>query len=271
MRTALPRSLTLMQLQRTLGLAALTSLSFLLIAHPARAADEEIQVYMDDMSQAGHFGLDVHANYVVDGHGAPGYAGEQSPLHRLRLTPEFAYGLTDNIELGMYLPLADVDSQGRLSADGVKFRIKYITPKKPDQTWFSGLNLEVGRVGHKLDANPYNGELKGILGKSCGPWTVAVNLNLDFKISGPESAPTTLEIATRITRKIGRNLTLGLENYNGMGPVNSLGHFAANDQAAYLVADSTIGKWDLELGIGTGYGANRDHTILKAIIGVPFD
>lgn len=263
--------LPLVQPMRSTGIALLATLSVLLIAHPAHAADEEIQVYMDDMSRAGHFGLDVHANYVVDGNGAPDYAGEQSPLHRLRLTPEFAYGLTDNIELGMYLPLADVDSQGKLSADGVKFRIKYITPEMPGQSWFSGLNLEVGQVGRKLDANPYNGELKGILGRRSGPWTVAVNLNLDFKISGPESAPTTLEIATRITRKIGRNLTIGLENYNGMGPVNSLGHFAANDQAAYLIADSTLGKWDLELGLGAGYGANRDHTIIKAIIGVPFD
>ncbi len=36
-------------------------------ATPAAAAPEEIQVYMDEMSDPGQFGLDIHNNYVLTG------------------------------------------------------------------------------------------------------------------------------------------------------------------------------------------------------------
>lgn len=38
-----------------------------------------------------------------------------------------------------------------------------------------------------------------------------------------------------------------------------------------MTVDTRLGKWDLNLGIGAGYGANADHVILKAIVGIPID
>lgn len=46
--------------------AAIAALALMSAAGAARAADEEIQVYQDDMSKKGHYGLDVHVNYVAD-------------------------------------------------------------------------------------------------------------------------------------------------------------------------------------------------------------
>jgi hypothetical protein len=59
----------------------------LLAAQPAKAAPEEIQVYMDEMDKPGHFGLDTHLNYVTDGTYTDDYPGQQQALHRLRITP----------------------------------------------------------------------------------------------------------------------------------------------------------------------------------------
>lgn len=59
----------------------------------AYAADEEIQVYVDDMSDPGEIGLDTHVNYVFSGESTVSdYSGAQDSLHRLRVTPEFSYG-----------------------------------------------------------------------------------------------------------------------------------------------------------------------------------
>ena len=58
------------------------------VAGPALAAGEEIQVYMDEISPKGHFGLDVHVNYVADGVKTFDYPGQQQSLHRVRITPE---------------------------------------------------------------------------------------------------------------------------------------------------------------------------------------
>ena len=48
--------------------------------HPALAAPEEIQVYMDEMSEPGHIGLDIHNSYGATGDKTPAYAGEQQSV-----------------------------------------------------------------------------------------------------------------------------------------------------------------------------------------------
>lgn len=134
------------------AIAALATFAFTLAA-PAFAADEEIQVYMDEMNTPGHFGLDVHVNYVTSGDLLFDYPGQQQSLHRLRVTPEFSLGLTDDLELGGYLPLMTA-RDGELTVDGAKARLKFIAPRAAGQSWFWGLNFEIGKVKEKLDINP---------------------------------------------------------------------------------------------------------------------
>ncbi len=241
------------------------------LAGPALAADEEIQVYMDEMSRPGQFGLDLHNNYVLSGDGTPDYVGEQSPLHRYRLTPEWSYGLTKDIELGLYLPLTTLSSSGGYAADGIKGRIKWIAPHPDGQAWFWGANLEVGRVSHALDINPWNAELKGIWGVRSGRWTLAFNGNLDWTVSGPQPAPAALDFDTKLSYRLGKDFALGIESYNGLGTFKRFGHFSENDQSLYGTVDTAIGKWDLNLGLGHGYGSARDGWVAKVIIGVPID
>ncbi|HTK33780.1 MAG TPA: hypothetical protein VL358_00665 [Caulobacteraceae bacterium] len=251
--------------------APAVSLALACLPAAARAAPEEIQVYMDEMNARGKFGLDVHTNYVASGDFTPSYPGEQSNVHRFRVTPEFSYGLTPDLELGAYLPLTTLDNRGRFTVSGEKVRIKYIFPKAEGQTWFAGANFELGRVQHRLDVNPWNAELKMIFGFRSGPWTVAFNGNTDFTVSGPQPGPVSFDVDTKISYAFGKAVSLGLESYNGIGDSRHLGDFGNNDQTLFATADTSIGKWDLNLGVGRGYGANPDRWILKAIIGVPID
>ena len=250
---------------------ALLAAALALTAGPALAADEEIQVYMDEMNAPGKFGLDVHTNYVLSGDGGVDDPGLQSALHRLRITPEWSYGLTPDIELGLYLPLMTLDRDGRFAADGIKGRIKFIAPKAAGQDWFWGLNLEVGRVSHVLDVNPWNAELKAIGGMRKGPWTLAFNGNLDWTISGPRPAPASLDFDTKLSYRLRPDFAVGLESYNGLGSFRRFGRFGENDQALYGVIDTGLGKWDLNIGLGHSYGAARDGWTAKVIIGVPID
>ncbi|MDE2562434.1 MAG: hypothetical protein KGL48_09330 [Sphingomonadales bacterium] len=240
-----------------------------LAASPARAAPEEIQVYLDDMSRPGQIGLDIHTNYVLTGDKTPDYPDEQRSVDRLRVTPEFALGLTKSLELGAYLPLATLDHTGTLRADGAKLRLKYIAPRRTGQDWFWGLNFEIGRVAHHLDQNPWNAELKGIAGVRRGRWTFALNTNLDFKVSGPARSPATLELATKVNYALSPRVSLGVENYNGVGELKHPGRFGSSEQSSFLILDTNLGKWDFECGAGTGYGANADRLTIKAIIGIP--
>ena len=225
---------------------------------------------MDELNEPGEIGLDIHSNYVLGGDAGIEYRGEQPSLHRYRLTPEWSLGLGRSFELGAYLPLATIDHRG-LFFDGLKFRLKWLAPKPKGENWFWGANFEIGREDHRLDENPWNAELKGIVGVRSGRWTAAANTNLDFKVSGPARAPATLELATKLSYAISSKTSFGIENYNGAGQVRRLGRFGSSEQSTYVTADTALGKWALNLGVGHGYGSNRDKWIAKAIVSVPLN
>lgn len=254
-------------MNRNLGL----SVAAVLACWPASAlaSPEEIQVYMDELNQPGEIGLDIHNNYVLSGDSSTDYSAQRQSRHQYRITPEFSLGLSHHFELGAYLPLAAIDDHGRFSIDGAKLRLKYLGSSSGNR-WFWGGNFELGRVRYALDQNPWNAELKGIGGVHAGRWTVAANANLDFKVSGPESAPASLELATKINFAVSKGFALGVENYTGMGELRQFGRFGSSEQSTYVTADTHIGKWDLNLGVGHGYGANPDRWIAKAIVSVPF-
>ena len=245
-----------------LGLAAVTPVA-------AQAADEEIQVYMDEIGEVGALSLDIHMNYVPSGRDTRDYAGQQLSEGRTRITPEWGYAITPTLEFGAYLPLTTIDRHGDIEIGGVKGRLKYVAPKVPGSDWFWGLNLEIGKVRKDLDINPWNGELKGILGVRKGAWTFAGNLNMGFVVSGPQHGDPDIGIATKVAYAVDDKTSFGIENYNGFGTSREFGPLSKNDQQVFLVMDKTFGDWDLDLGIGRGYGAPEDRWIIKAIIGVP--
>lgn len=236
----------------------------------ARAADEEIQVYMDEIGPPHRLGLDVHLNYVPRGRTAPDFAGEQASEGRTRITPEWSWAMGPNLELGAYLPLMTFGRGGGFEADGIKGRIKWVAPRPDDQPWFWGLNFEIGRVKHDLDRNPWNAELKGILGTRTGPWTLAANLNVDWVVSGPdEGAPAELQLALKAGYSLDKDTSIGVETYNALGTTRAFGRFSENDHQTYLVIDKGFGRWDLNFGVGWGYGRPEDRWIVKAVVGVP--
>src|SRR5205085_1838112 len=64
---------------RSMSRAALIAMALsTLAAGAARAADEEIQVYMDEIGPVHRPGLDVHLNYVPDGRTRPDYPAQEA-------------------------------------------------------------------------------------------------------------------------------------------------------------------------------------------------
>lgn len=241
-----------------------------ILSNPSVAAPEEIQVYMDEMDAPGHFGLDVHNNYVVSGSTVPDYPGAVPPAYLYRFTPEFSYGLTPSFELGAYI-LTSTGPYSEPSVDGEKVRIKYIAPKADGQNYFWGANLEVGKVDLAMERNPWNAELKGIYGYRTEGWTFAINTNLDWSIQGPAPEPLSLELDSKVAYAVSPKYQLGFESYNAIGPVQQLGPLYDQSQTLYAVIDTAIKGWDLNFGIGRGLSSVSDHVIVKAIVGVPID
>ena len=236
---------------------------------PAWAASEEIQVYLDDLSAPGQFGVDVHNNFVLSGSRQSAYAGEQPPHHVYRLTPEFYYGITPTLELGAYL-LGSRSASGSTRADGAKLRLKYVAPHDDKAGAFWGLNLEIGRSSHRVSETAWNGQLKGILGWRGGDWTLGANPNMDWSLSkggGPVMASLDLKAA----RAVSEGTQLGLELYNELGPLRRLEALNKNSKTLYLALDQDLGHdIDLNLGLGRGLTDDADRWVLKFIVGTHF-
>lgn len=249
--------------RRPLALALLAGL-----AGPACAAPEEVQVYMDEIGAPGTFGLDLHSNYVLAGDARPAYAGGQAARHVLRVTPEFSYSLSPTLELGAYL-LTSVDGARTAGVDGEKLRLKFLAERASGQAYFWGLNLEVGRVARRIDENPWNAELKGIVGTRVGAWTIACNPNLAWKVSGPVASPPSFHLDSKLAYQLRPGLELGLESYNELGQIGRLGRLREQSQTIFGVIDATIRGQDLNIGVGRGLTGAADRWTLKAIISMP--
>jgi hypothetical protein len=243
-----------------------------MLALPAlncRAASEEIQVYLDDLSAPGQTGVDVHNNYVFKGARTPGYAGEVPPHHVYRLTPEFYYGITPSLELGLYLLTSRSDSAGA-KYEGTKLRLKYIAPHDEKAGAFWGLNLEIGKTNLRVSETPWNGQLKGIIGWRGAGWTFGANPNLDWSLSkggGPVAASLDLKLA----RQVAERSELGVELYSDLGPAKAIQAWKRNAKTLYLTLDQELAHdVDLNIGIGRGLTDDADKWTLKFIVGTHF-
>lgn len=240
----------------------------LLASAPCHAASEEIQVYMDDLSAPGQFGIDVHNNFVISGASAPTYPGELPPRHVYRLTPEFYYGLTRTLELGLYV-LTTKGPQDNGRVEGGKVRLKYIAPHDTEAGFFWGMNLEAGRTGARVSETPWNAQLKGIVGYRSGPWTVAANPNLDWSLS-KHSGPVAASVDVKVAYAMATKTSIGFESYNELGPLSHLQALNRNSKTLYAVIDQEIGGLDVNAGLGRGLTNDADRWVLKFIVGTHF-
>jgi hypothetical protein len=234
----------------------------------AHAADEEIQVYMNDINLPHQPGLELHVNDVPAGDPTPDYPGAESSINRVRVTPEWSYALDEHFELGAYLPLTTIDNSGKFRVDGWKLRIKWLGSHS-ERGFFYGLNYEAGRQDYRIARNPWNNEIKLIGGYEANKWIAGANINVDFALSGPAKTPADVQLATKAGYKITEVTIIGVESYNGVGTVSNFGNLSGSDQSTYIALDTMLGRWEFNFGVGRGYGTSKDHTIVKMIIGIP--
>jgi hypothetical protein len=255
---------------RALSWAAclMAALSFCM---PAQAAmQDEIQVYTDDINDPGERGLEMHINTTPRGVTTPSYPGELTNDHGWRLTPEFSLGLTKTTDIGLYVPTTRAND-GNLYAAGLKMRFKWLPIQSQDTGgFFAGINFELGQVRQRFSESPRTGEIRNILGWRSTHWLVVVNPIFGFDASRGFSHVPTLEVATKINRRVSERLSIGWERYNDRGPYNNPVIVSEQGKVNYLVVDVEGESFDVNLGIGKGTTPVSDPWTLKAIVGFSF-
>jgi hypothetical protein len=250
--------------RRRLGLLAGAVLS---VAPGQRAkATDEIQIYNAAIAAPGQFAIQNHLNYVALGLKDPPFPGGIVSNHSLAGTPEFAYGVTDWWELGLYLPFAIQDQQ--FLSDTVKLRTLFVSPHADQRNFFYGVNFEFGYSAPRFSQTRYGLEIRPIVGVRNSDYEFIVNPIVDVrfgKYGGADFAP-----AARLARKLGPDLFVGLEYYADFGEIGHFARLADQQHNLFVVTDFKLGDVGVNLGVGYGLTPASDRWVIKSIFGYAF-
>ena len=233
---------------------------------------DEIQVYTDEVTAPGHFGMELHVNTTPAGRRTPGFPNEVTPDNGVRVTPEFTLGLAQDVDAGLYLPMT-YDDDGRLLFGGPKLRLKWIPLRPPEDGagGFAGLNGEYSWLNRNFEPETRRFELRPILGWRNRDWMLAFNPVLDWALNGPEKAGRPeFNPSVKVARTIAEGAALGLEYYAGLGPLGRPAPHAEQQHSLYLVLDWERAPLPLQFGIGRGLNNATDDWTVKAIFSFSF-
>ena len=225
---------------------------------------DEIQVYDAHLAPPGTFNLTWHQNFTPKGATAPAFPGGLISNHAYVGVPEWAYGVTEWFELGLYMPLYSFTKDYGSSLNGFKIRTLFAIPKAGKRTFFYGANFEFSYNAKQWNTKRFTSEIRPIVGWHLGDTDIIINPILDNSYIGLKNLD--LAPAVRIAHKFTPNWTMGLEQYADYGAVHSLNTFHNQAHQFYFVADRAVKGIDVEVGVGIGVTAGTDKLRLKLIL-----
>ena len=245
------------------------AIPFLIWPAYSNAQTDEIQVYNAEIAAPGVFNLTLHNNYTPSGRTSPDFPGGIVPNHTLNGVAEWAYGVTDWFEAGLYLPLYSISGSGALTYNGFKVRTLFVKPDAANQRFFYGINFEFSYNTAHWDQHRNTQEIRPIIGWHLGAFEVIVNPILDNSYQGfsrLDFAP-----ASRVAYNFNKTWAVAAEEYDDFGPLR--GFYAASQQQHQLfgVFDYAGKVWTIEGGLGFGLTGASDHRVLKLILSRDFN
>lgn len=243
-----------------------------LIANLAHSALlDEIQVYTYEINDPNDWAVEMHVNSTIKGITSSSYKGEVVNHHGLRLTPEISYGLTKTLEFGIYVPMVR-SSDANWTMAGGKLRLKWLPIQvNENEGFFAGVNLELSQLKKQFSQSAKSLEMRNILGWKNNEWLFALNPILGWDLSpGFKSKSPDLTIATKISRSLSESVALGVEYYNGRGPLNQILPNKEQDKMMFAVLDYEGHPLNFNFGIGKGLNKSTDAWTVKGIIDLPF-
>jgi hypothetical protein len=243
-------------------------LFLLLLGSPAalRAQTDEIQVYDAEIAEKGIFNLMIHTNFTPIGRKTPDYPGAIIPNDSVNGASEWAYGVTDWFEQGLYLPVYSFYSQGRgATINGFKIRELFVRPHAADHKVFWGVNYEFSVNAKYWESRRITSEVRPIVGVHLHPVDIIFNPIVDTNFTGGfgnlEFVP-----ATRVAYNFNDKWAVAAEEYADFGPLRQF--LPAHDQfqEVWAVMDHNTRFVNIEAGVGVGVTAGADRLTLKLML-----
>jgi hypothetical protein len=229
----------------------------------ARAQTDEIQVYDGGLAAPGVFNLTWHNNFTPKGNTTVPFPGGVVADQSFNGVTEWAYGVTDWFEAGLYLPLYTHDRNLGWGVDGGKLRLLFAVPKADDRRFFYGANFEFSFNAKRWDSTRFTSEVRPIIGWHLKPWDIIINPIFDTSYDGLKNL--NFVPATRIAYNFEGDWALAAEEYADYGTFAT--PLSGSEQAHQLfgVVDHKFGEFDVEAGIGVGLTDATDRLTFKVL------
>jgi hypothetical protein len=232
---------------------------------PALAVTDEIQVYTGEIMAPGELGLTWHNNYTPNGLKTPEFPGALVDHHAYSSVTEWALGVTDWFEAGLYLPLyAHTPAQG-WTYNGFKLRALFVQPDNANKDFYYGVNFEFSWNQKQWNALENTGEIRPIIG-----WRFGDGFSLTFNpiVDNDYKGFNRLEFvpATRLDYAINPKWAVAVEEYDDFG---SLKTFMPADEQSHQfwgVVDYTGDPISIEAGMGFGLTTATDKLAFKLML-----
>jgi hypothetical protein len=246
---------------------ALAAIGAALVAVPtvAVAQTDEIQVYTGAIAEKGVFNLTWHNNFTPDGLKPPAFPGGLSNDKNLNGVTEWAYGVTDWFEVGLYLPLYSISKERGPSINGGKIRLLFARPHADEHKFFYAANFEFSFNSKHWDERRYTSEIRPIIGWHLHPFDIIVNPILDNSFTGGykslDFAP-----ATRVAYNLNPKWAIAVEEYADLGKLREILPAHQQFHQLYGVFDHSTKFVDIEAGVGFGLTSASDKVTLKLML-----
>src|SRR3954465_9482493 len=227
-------------MKHILGAVAATALLTVAAPRAASAQGDEIQVYDGGLAPVGVFNLTLHNNFTPNGVKTAAFPGAIVSNKSLNGVPEWAYGVTNWFEAGLYMPLYSIDKNhhgGTL--DGFKLRALFAVPHPDDRRFGSGANFEFSINSKHWDEKRYTSEVRPIIGWHFHPIDLIINPIVDTSYDGFKNldfAP-----ATRVAYNLPNMWAVAVEEYDDFGPIHDFNVPSQQSHQLFAVVDRTGG------------------------------
>lgn len=250
------------------SLLALTSLMHT-PAHSELKYEEE--VFTDEITAIGELGTKLHLNATPQGLSAPSYAGEVMNVHGQRLTPDFSYGLSKTLQMGLMLPITRTNS-GTITEAGYIGTLKYMPVQSlRGEGAFTGFNMELGHLKPEFELSTSFYELRYILGWKNSDWLFSANPIFNWATApGHVEKSPDYTLALKGSYRLTASSHYGLEYYSGKGQIDNLTPYRLQNNTLYLVWDYERKPYEINLGVGRGLNGSSDAWTVKSIVAWPF-
>ena len=238
----------------------------LAVSLPALAAAQadEIQVYDGGLAAKGTFNLTLHNNYIARGLSEPAFEGAVVADQSWNGVPEWAFGVTDWFEAGLYLPLYTLDKDLGFGIDGVKLRALFAAPNGDDRKFVYGANFEFSYNAKRWDTTRITSEIRPIIGWHFNKVDLIFNPIIDTAYDGfgnLEFVP-----AVRLALNAAPKWQVAVEHYANYGHFNDFHSWEEQSHNIYAVVDHAGKTWDVEFGVGFGLNDASDKLTFKMIL-----